>query len=760
MEKSIPNTTVSVVDSEESHELKPISKWSPGYYNRVPYFGVVGLSCIAIFACASLGVLVGSNHVSTSKWSQSFAPNVLISVFNALGSLGLAVAVSEGIAIAWWRHAMKGATVKELHEQWELSGGVINALLFRPRSVLGSSIALAMLATQVTVLNSILYQASTTTYTAPDPPKPLSAVAIAAQEFPTTGYVVSNTSFAAQTACECFMIGDSYTPVVNNWQTANGFFSGYNELFRFSDEKAPVPSKSLQYCNGICLGSFEAIGFEIDCQQSQNHTDIAIAAIDAYNTKGNASAWTNLPIFNSSFALEYSTEERNYSQISIDLQYFQSDNPYDPSPKSCPGKVFKRQCSLRPAIISYPVKVTNFTNEHIVNGVQLMSPNVASPDDQMLNDEMPPPAYNSQLKQAEGFSVVRYIYTQDDREIRSLTQLGGIANAISQVLSSTAAITYTGVDESWSLSLLGTLAGRMMYGPPNMGSCDCSFQSNSLDIIIASINQLTFLTATGMVDTSSFRGLPKNKTPFPSTLPQAPVVAVDRNYTATFAAAPTDATQLTDVVHYKTRFIPLGFAFGITMLCILLVLPAFWHYGELGRRVTLGPVEIASAFGAPILVDNTHAKEGAEPGSENIDSLIKRIGDRKIVYGFVDVEDVGKDHGRPEMHLETGGDDVNEHADDTTPVLKSPTITTDWPLPSPTQDRPVSNLHKRRSVRLAMAPPERVLPPSAVFPLPKSPLLEQAPKSPKIGQTPKSPGLEQKQTSFKLESMAKSPTLK
>lgn len=744
-------TSVSVVSNEEEqNDLKPISKWSPGYQNRVPYFGVVGLSCIAIFGCASLGVLVASNHRSTSTWSQAVAPNILLSIFHALGSIGLALAVSEGIAIAWWRYAMKGATVQQLHQHWELSTGIWNALFFHPKTLLTSTIALAMLATQVTVLNSILYQASTSTYTAPDPPKSVAAVAIAAQEFPTTGYVVSNTSFAAQTACECFMIGDSYTPVVNNWQTANGFFTGYNELFRFSDAKAPVQSKKLQYCDGICLGSFEAIGFEIDCVESQNHTDIAIAAIDAYNTNGNASAWTNLPIFNSSFALEYSTEERNYSQISIDLQYFQSDNPYDPSPKSCPGTVFKRQCSLRPAIISYPVKVTNFTNEHIINGVELMSPNVASPDDQMLNDEMPPPMYNNELKQAEGFSVVRYLYTQDSREIRSLTQLGGIANAISQVLSSTAAITYTGVDESWSLALMGTLAGRMMYGPPNMGSCDCSFQSNSLDMIIASINQLTFLTATGMIDSSSFSGLPSSKKQFPSTLPQAPVIAVDQNYTVTFASASARATQLTDVVHYQTHFLPLGFAFGITIVCIFLVLPSFWHYGELGRRVTLGPVEIASAFGAPLLVDNTHLKEGEEPGREDIDSLIKRIGDRKIVYGFVDVEDNGRQDGQQKMHTEAGRDDGLEHADDETPVLKSPTIT-EWPLPSPRSDsRPVSNLQKRRSVRLAMGVPERVLPANTLVSTPKSPMLEQVPRSPRLGLPPKSPQLDRQQRSPRL----------
>lgn len=307
MEKTEPDTRVSEVGSEDSHEIQPLSKWSPGYYNRIPYFGLIGLSCIAIFSCASFAILIASNNVSTSKWTQNLAPHILLSVFNALGGMGLAIAVGEGVAIAWWRYAMKGATVEELHQQWQLSTGIVSAALNRPKSIFTSSIGLALLATQVTVLNSILYQASTSTYTAPDPPKSLAAVAIAAQEFPTTGYVVSNTSFAAQTACECFMIGDSYTPVVNNWQTANGFFSGYNELFRFGNPKGNLQSKNLQYCDGICLGSFEAIGFEIDCTQSQNHTNLASAAISAYNDGGNSSAWTNLAIFNSSFALEYST---------------------------------------------------------------------------------------------------------------------------------------------------------------------------------------------------------------------------------------------------------------------------------------------------------------------------------------------------------------------------------------------------------------------------------------------------------------------
>lgn len=442
------------------------------------------------------------------------------------------------------------------------------------------------------------------------------------------------------------MIGDSFTPVVNTWETSNGFFSSYNELFRFSEQDLLHRSADLEYCRGVCYSHIEAIGFEIACEDQTNHTDIAVPAIAAYSAGGDSSAWTDLPIFNSTFALEYATDVRNYSQIVLDLEYFQSDDPYNPKSDTCPGTVFRKQCSLRPAIISYPLKVMNFTNEHIINGVSLGSQSSLN-DDPDMNKNDPPPKYNTTLKQAEGYTVTRYLYPQDAHTIRSLTALGGIANALSQYLSSSAAITYQ-TDGSWSLKQVGTLAQTMMYGPPNMGSCDCSFRNEALDSIIASINQLTFLVATGMVDTTGFKGMPQGKRVFPSPLPEASVMGVDSNTTTSFRTLSGQTVQLTDVVHYRTHYVYAGVAFAITILCILLVIPAFWHYGELGRRVTLGPVEIASAFGAPILVDNARS----EAQKENIDTLIKHIGDRKIVYGFVDVDGDGQVDDHQEMHLQ------------------------------------------------------------------------------------------------------------
>ena len=180
-----------------------------------------------------------------------------------------------------------------------------------------------------------------------------------------------------------------------------------------------------------------------------------------------------------------------------------------------------------------------------------------------------------------------------------------------------------------------------------MGSCDCSFRNDALDVIISGINQLTFLTATGMIDNKAFKGLPHEKQAFPSPMPSASMVAVDSNTTVQFSTLSGTAVQMTDVVHYQTHYAYAGTAFAITMLCVLLVIPSFWKYGELGRRVTLGPMEIASAFGAPVLVDNSQTEK-----AETIDHLIKNIGDRKIQYGFVDVDGDGVVDDYREMHLQ------------------------------------------------------------------------------------------------------------
>lgn len=70
-------------------------------------------------------------------------------------------------------------------------------------------------------------------------------------------------------------------------------------------------------------------------------------------------------------------------------------------------------------------------------------------------------------------------------------------------------------------------------------------------------------------------------------------------------------------------------ALATMVFCIASVLPSYWGFWQLGRKVTLGPIEIASALGAPVL-QQPHTQAG------DVDILLKEVGGRAVRYGEVD----------------------------------------------------------------------------------------------------------------------------
>jgi hypothetical protein len=654
--------------------------WQPGYAKQFPW---VGAACLLGVVCTAIGcalVLYFSNNRSCARWPSMVAPNVAVSVLNAIGNICLLTAMSRGIPVAWWIKAMEGATVSQLHNSWSYS--VTTLPIFRNLFRL-DVIGLAVLVAKISVVDSILYQRATSTYVGQDSPRTVPMQGVAATAFPSTGYVVAE-GFAAQTTCECFMIGDEYTSVVNTWQTSNGFFQGYNRYF--------------QECDGVCYAYIDAIGFEIDCTEDRNVRDIAVAPIEAFNAaggRGNTTAWSNIPIFNTSFAVDFANGAQNQTVINLDLQYFQSKDPFNPSGGTCQGTVTTVQCKLRPALVRYPLMITNFTNPHVTNGVSLGSLATETPgghDVMISNQNTQPYSYN--LKQAEGFDVLSYLYPDETGKLNGITYLGGLANALHIALTSTATISYQG-GEAWSLSQTGVLAQTMMYGPPNMGSCDCSFRDDSLSTIVASINQLAFLTATGLIDqesvpfpttagsnsTANFL-VPQPKTYQVTNTSQALTIQGVASNTTTNFRSMDGTMQVSDVTFFQTHFLFVGLGVGMTMLCVITTASLFWRYGTLGRDVSLGPIEVAGAFGAPILstmpansprpdapstaapsptIPRTSQEKRAsrpapisvQPTSQpnppspaihspvsfsNMDDLLAKVGHRSVLYGMVDVE--------------------------------------------------------------------------------------------------------------------------
>ena len=97
-----------------------------------------------------------------------------------------------------------------------------------------------------------------------------------------------------------------------------------------------------------------------------------------------------------------------------------------------------------------------------------------------------------------------------------------------------------------------------------------------------------------------------------------------------------NASIWADTIHYRTNFWYMGGAIASTLLCIACVLPSYYGFWQLGRKVTLGPFEIAAAFRAPNLHHETHA-------NAPVDRLIEEVGGREVRFGQIVA---GSDAGR------------------------------------------------------------------------------------------------------------------
>ena len=213
-----------------------------------------------------------------TKWKLQ--PSVIIGGLNGFSNLCLAMAIAEGVAISWWRKALKGATVAELHQSWAFSMSFSNILSHFWRL---DAIALAALAAKLAIVDGILFQRASTTYTTQDPAQNVTLLGAAAKTFPQTGYVVAE-GFGAQTDCNCFMIGDTYTPTVDTWETSNGL------LQKFRPALPILQWHLLQLCG--CCRLRDRLPKEFQPHELCNRR---IEAYDSSGGKGDTSKWTNCP---------------------------------------------------------------------------------------------------------------------------------------------------------------------------------------------------------------------------------------------------------------------------------------------------------------------------------------------------------------------------------------------------------------------------------------------------------------------------------
>ncbi|KIV83108.1 hypothetical protein PV11_05162 [Exophiala sideris] len=87
------------------------------------------------------------------------------------------------------------------------------------------------------------------------------------------------------------------------------------------------------------------------------------------------------------------------------------------------------------------------------------------------------------------------------------------------------------------------------------------------------------------------------------------------------------ASQVKTGLVFESNYMYLGVAVGVLGFASLALLVPLWGWWQLGRKVSLSPLEIAKAFGAPVLKEVTIANDAKD--------IIRDAGDLRIRYGQV-----------------------------------------------------------------------------------------------------------------------------
>jgi hypothetical protein len=585
----------------------------------------VSLTTILICAGGAVAILLVSDGKTEQAWAHraGIKPSVLLSACNAVGNLALSLAIAEAVAIAWWRKALKGSTVQELHRSWSFSSSVKEILLA------GSTfnvIALAALAAKIAIADGILLQRATSTYSGLQPENEQKTVNI-------TGGILDTipTGFTGQFADNTARIGSlthDFASIVRLWSTSPGQLL---DNYFYSAAGNPGSQGLLSTnCVGQCTTSVIGAGFSVSCSSDKTTVDYGA---DATEWMTNHTFSPQYPVFATNFSFVMSTEEKNYTHIQMSVLYVNSSTEVADG-STCPGTLKQRTCELQPAKVSYPIYVTGqyqtqadyddiFSRAAIAGAGNGPSPGVvmAASESDMLTQwgAATAPDWDDTQDQLAGFDVAELVEAQEplpDTDVHST--YGGIALALSNIYSTTANISMT-TRAGWSMAQEGQTS-QVWIPPPTEGALFCNYTiSDPTSYIVRQLNKIMLTTS---IYAASQTGLSED-------------LSKDIWNTSKDKLQKHLAVQTQTVVFYATNRAYMWAALSTMLLCITCVAPAYYGYWQLGRKVALGPMEIANAFRAPVLEHPT-ASNGELP------ILLKEVGDRKVQYGVMNVEPAGR----------------------------------------------------------------------------------------------------------------------
>jgi hypothetical protein len=559
--------------------------WKPGMRNQFPWIGFAGFITIIVATAMAVAILGLSDGKRVADWpfkKYPVQPNVLLNIANQVQNLGLITLIAQGLAIAWWRKALRGSSLRTLHRNHAYSYSFF-AIITSGKHF--NMIALAALMTKFAVIDSTLFQKATKTVITQERNYTNATVtAWIESKWQTNSGGIPGDEGSIKTVDAAWAgVIDAYNGKIANGKV-HDLLEDYSSFF-----DCPYRQE--------CSGNIKAIGFAFNCKTDTENVDYGAQRLTQQG--GNS---TSYPLWDIKFDTEWATADKPYANAKLEMLYV--DSHEGSTEGSCPGVLTRRTCLIRPAIVEYPVTVMRPSEEelkgkNIVTHIKFNNDNKTWPLSAPLEGE-----------QIDDLKVVEYADLNE--KFNTVSTVGALTYVFNNLYSSSANLTY---NNAWDIASRGSQAQTIFYADNDRddhSKCyydiDKAGRDDPAIEILRKINTLSFVAALYVT------GAPTTK-----------LSVREKNN----MAHQTIETAVTGIVEqYKTSFAYVGGALAATLITVLFVLPVYWGFWELGRKVTLGPLEISHAFNAPIIApDKTKNHHG------DFDEVLNEVGKRRVQYG-------------------------------------------------------------------------------------------------------------------------------
>lgn len=192
----------------------------------------------------------------------------------------------------------------------------------------------------------------------------------------------------------------------------------------------------------------------------------------------------------------------------------------------------------------------------------------------------------------------------------SAGSLGGIMVALSALFTSSITSRFSNVTHSWERSTNGLTAN--LYLDPN-GS---GLWLDPTNDILTAMDDILFRTAVQTIEDWDYWAADSQPYFNPIYNPKEEI-----------KPQTVQALQIFPQNVFRSQFVYLYTALAIMILGVASVIPTLYGWWELGRVVSLSPIETANAFGSPLLP--------GESSNAEVGELVNELGNTKVRYGEV-----------------------------------------------------------------------------------------------------------------------------